>query len=164
VAKKPPATPTGTLVRHIPAGPARDELLGLVRVGIKFQEQQHVGRRPGFLHHYITGLVSGLEAPATFERLIVALELAAARRNGASETPIEQCSRSFELLTYHDPKRGRQQVTFGRLRNIFTEAKRENSRLALSRESGSIECGQAAHSTTSDPKGDTSWAPLWTKL
>jgi hypothetical protein len=131
-----PDTPTGTLVRCIPAGLERDELLGLVRIGIKFAAQQHAGRRPGFLHRYVAGVVASMTAPVTFERLIVELELAAARRNGGGETPIEQCSRSFELLTYHDPGRGRLQVSFGRLRNIFTESKRENSRPPLSRESG----------------------------
>jgi hypothetical protein len=127
----------------MPAGSARDELLGLVRIGVKFARQQHAGRRPGFLHRYVAAIVSSTAAP-TFERLIEALELAATRRNGGDENPIEHCSRSFSLLTYHDPRRGRLQVTFGRLRNIFTEAKREHSRLPLSRESGKVESAHAA--------------------
>ena len=131
-------------MRFIPEGPKRDELLGLVRIGIIFSQQQHAGRRPGFLHRYVAGIVARMAPPVTFERLIEALELAATRRNGGDETPIEHCSRAFELLTYHDPRKGRLQVTFGRLRNIFTEAKRENSRLPLSRESRLIESSHAA--------------------
>lgn len=133
---------TGALVRFVPEGPEHDELLMLVRTGITFK-RNHVGRRPGFLHRYIAGIVASMAAP-TFERLLEALELAATRRNGGHENPIEHCSRSFSLLTYHDPRHGRKQVTLARVRNIFTEAKREHSRLPLSRESGLIELPQAA--------------------
>jgi len=143
VPKIPPDTPTGTLLRYIPAGPKRDELLGLVRVGIRFTEQQR-GRRPGFLHRYIVGIVGGIARPCTFDALLVALELEAMRRAEDGGVPTEHVSRAFELLTYHDPKKGRLQVTFGRLRNILTDAKRENSRLPLNRESTSIEFGHAA--------------------
>jgi len=130
-------------VRYIPAGPKRDELLGLVRIGIRFRDQQ-TGRRPGFLHRYIVDTVASMEQLWTFDALLAALELEAMRRSEDCDVPIEHVSRAFELLTYHDPKKGRLQVTFGRLRNIFTDAKRENSRLPLNRESRSLESRHTA--------------------
>ena len=120
-------TATETLLRYVPAGPTRDELLELVRTGAKFLQQQHIGRRPGFLRRYVTNIVALLDSP-TFENLIDELELEAARR-GFSETskgrpPIEEVNRIWDLVKYHDPKRGEVQVTFGRLRNILTSAKK----------------------------------------
>lgn len=118
-------TATGTLVRLVPPGADRDELLVLVRLGVKFQ-RHHIGRRPGYLHRYIVGIVANMPPPATFAGLLVQLDLAAARRaagDGRNE-PIERVSRTWEQLTYHDKQRGRQQVAFGTLRNYFTEAKK----------------------------------------
>ena len=37
---------TGCVAHYMPAGPKRDELLGLVRIGIKFKQQQHFPLRP----------------------------------------------------------------------------------------------------------------------
>lgn len=125
---KQPDTATGTLVRYIPAGAKRDELLGLVRVGFKFQSQQRRGKRPGFLHHYIVGLVERMGTQVKFERLLEELTLEASRRNqeanGKALPPVETVSRGFELLTYHHPKHGERQVTFGTLRNYLTAAKK----------------------------------------
>lgn len=110
-------------MEYVPAGDDRDRLLGLLRLAAPFEAQQ-VGKRPEFLHNYIAGLVAGMDRP-TFKNLLDELTLAAARRatdNGAHE-PIESVSRSFELLTYHHPRKGRQQVTFGWVRNLLTAAK-----------------------------------------
>lgn len=118
-------TATGCLVQYVPAGPDRDVLLGLVRIGVRFRAQQ-CGRRPGFLNRYIVRIVQEMAPPVTFANLLTELDLAAARRE-ASEgrgEPIERVSRTWEQLTFHDPQRGRQQITFGRLRNIFTDAKK----------------------------------------
>ncbi|MDP3514184.1 MAG: hypothetical protein Q8S20_15705 [Sulfuritalea sp.] len=118
-------TATGTLARLVPHGPERDELLLLVRLGVKFQ-RQHVGKRPGYLHSYVVGIVANMAPPITFANLLAELDLAAARRaagDGRGE-PIERLSRTWQQLTFHDPKRGRQQITFGRLRNVFTTAKK----------------------------------------
>ena len=142
-------TATGYAAENLPQGPERDQIIGLIRLGVKFKSQQ-VGKRRGFLHTYLDAIVSRMAAPVTFDRLLSELELESARRGrmgpskngnslvanleaahssrGAREgIPIEHVSRSFLLVTYHDPKRGRVQVTFGRLRNIFTESKQENS-------------------------------------
>lgn len=116
---------TGALVRLVPPGPELDELLGLVREGIQFK-RQHVGRRPGFLHRYICGVVEGMAPPVTFAALLSELDIAAARRaacDGRGE-PIERVSRTWEQLTYHDPKRGRQKIAFGTVMNYFTKAKK----------------------------------------
>ncbi|OFZ85788.1 MAG: hypothetical protein A2V78_02490 [Betaproteobacteria bacterium RBG_16_64_18] len=122
-------TATGTAAHYIPAGPKRDELLGLVRIGIKFQQQQHTGRRPGFLHRYIASITGRIKPPVTFERLLEELELEAARRNLAADDeplpPVETVNRVWELVTYHHPKRGPLQVAFGTLRNYFTATKKD---------------------------------------
>lgn len=121
-----PDTATGRLVAYIPAGPDLDELLGLVRIGLAFKGQQ-VGKRPGFLRRYICALVGQMEPPVTFNRMLDALELEAVRRNlsatGKDLPPIERVNRAMEHVTYHDPTRGRVNVTFGTLRNIFTRAR-----------------------------------------
>lgn len=120
-------TATGTLARYVPAGADRDRLLGLVRIGTRFA-QQHTGRRPGFLHGYIVATLARMASPVTFEQLLDELETEAARRNlGANckaGSPVESVNRVWEVVTYHDPKCGRQQVPFGTLRNKFTFAKR----------------------------------------
>lgn len=120
------ADATGRLALMLPPGPERDEILDLVRLGAKFKAQ-HRGRRRGSLHRHIVNVVSGMKAPITFAGLLEDLELAAARRElrGVSASPIEKVDRVFELVTFHDPRAGRRQVTFGRLRNIFTSAKKE---------------------------------------
>lgn len=118
-------TTTGAAALYIRNGPERDEILGLIRIGIQFK-RQHVGRRPGFLHRYIVDLVAQMPKPVTFAALLSELDLAAGRRaasDGWGE-PIERVSRSFEELTYHDPKRGRQKIAFGTVMNYFTKAKK----------------------------------------
>ena len=50
-------TATGALVQYVPEGPERDELLGLLRIGMAFRAQQR-GRRPGFLTGYVRALVA----------------------------------------------------------------------------------------------------------
>ena len=97
----------------------------LIRLGAAFRNQ-HVGRRRGFLHRYIDGLVARMVPPVTFDMLLGELELESVRRAGddGERVPVERISRSFSLLKYHDPKHGEQQVTFGRLKNILTESKR----------------------------------------
>ena len=106
-----------------------------MRIGVKFRDQQR-GRRPGFLSRYVIRIVATMPPPITFAGLLAELDLAAARRDqGDYQEPIERVSRTWEQITFHDPRRGRQQITFGRLRNIFTEAKKANSQDALTRES-----------------------------
>ena len=113
-------TATGMLLRFIPEGPERDELLGLVRIGVVFRNQQH-GRRPGFLTRYVRRVVGTINRP-TFAALLIELELEALRRDlrGEDASPIERVNREWEMVTYHDPKRGRQQVSFKHIRNIAT--------------------------------------------
>ncbi len=118
---------TGRLVMLLPPGEECDEMLGLVRMAVKFKRQQ-CGRRYGRLHTYIVEVVSAIKGPVTFEVLLDELELAAARRElqraSASASPIEKVDRVYEEVTFHDPRAGRKKVAFGRLRNIFTEAKK----------------------------------------
>lgn len=119
-------TAAETLARYVPAGQVREELLALIRIGVIFGRQQQVGRRPGFLHHFIAGIVERIGSPATFERLLAVLELEATHRNldGEFGHPVEIVNRVWELVTYHHPQRGRLQVTFGTLRNILTAVKK----------------------------------------
>jgi hypothetical protein len=115
---------TGRLVQLLPPGPELDEMLGLVRLGVAFRSQQR-GRRPGFLHRHIADAVQGLPAHATFESLLEELELQAVRRDrGEDAMPVEKVNRVWQLVTYHCPRKGRQQVTFKTLRNIFTSCKK----------------------------------------
>ena len=121
-------TATGCVARHVPPGDDRDRLLGLVRLGVRFQEQ-HCGKRPGYLHRYIVGIVANMPPPVTFAGLLAELDLATSHRSagdGRGE-PIERLSRTWEQLTYHDPKHGRQQIGFVALRKYLTKAKNARS-------------------------------------
>jgi hypothetical protein len=104
---------TGRLYSLLPEGPERDELLGFARMGVLWK-RQHVGRRPGFLQNYVQGVVDRLGVKPTFPELLDELELEAARRNlhGERASPIEQVNRVWELITFHDPKKGRLQRTY----------------------------------------------------
>ena len=113
---------TGTLVSYVPAGSERDELLGLVRVGIRFAGN-HGGSQRGFLHRHVVGLVRDMPGPVTFESLIVALEREAFE--GEGRQPTQRVSRALEEVTYQDPTRGSRKVSFGWLGNILTAAKKE---------------------------------------
>jgi hypothetical protein len=114
---------TDVVLRHVPAGIERDELLRLVRVGQAFARHHHAGGTRGFLHRHVCAVVSRMPAPGTFEMLVTELQLDARRGDG----PVRHVSRSFSTLHYLHPERGESHVSFGRLRNIFTEAKKENS-------------------------------------
>lgn len=118
-------TTTGAAALYVRSGPEKAEIMTLIRLGLRFRAQQ-VGKRPGFLHLYVCGIIARMAPPITFEALLDELGLAAIRREAgdARREPIERVSRVYELVTFHDPTRGRQQVTFGRLRNIFTAAKK----------------------------------------
>lgn len=118
-------TATGTAAHYIPAGPKRDELLGLVRIGIKFK-QQHAGKRPGCLAHLVLDCARRGGPPYSFEQLLDELELEAARRelDGEGASPVEKIDRVWQLATVHTPARGRVQVPFATLRNHLTYAKK----------------------------------------
>ena len=110
---------TGDLVRLVPEGPERDALLGLVRIGVAFKAQ-HVGRRPGALAVYVDQLIERTGV-TTFAGLLLELRLAALRRalrDDVSDELIEKVDLAFEVVTFHDPVRGRRQVTFKRLQNL----------------------------------------------
>jgi hypothetical protein len=114
----------GKVAAHMPAGPDRDEILELVRIGLAFR-RQHGGRRPGFLHRYVAGVVERLGPDVTFDALVEELQVEAARRGEGARVPVEQVSRSFETITFHDPRKGRKQIAFGTLRNLLTKARAE---------------------------------------
>lgn len=109
----------------LPASPERDEVLSVVRLGLSFQQQQRIGKRPGFLKGYLLKLLPTIEGTVTFDRLLAELELEAARRDmyGAEASPVEKVDRLWELVTLWHPKGGRQQLTFKTIRNKLSWCK-----------------------------------------
>jgi hypothetical protein len=109
----------------LPPSPEREELLTLVRLGLSFQKQQNIGKKPGFLKNYLLKLLSSIEGPITFDRLLHELELEAARRDmyGEKASPIEKVDRVWEVVTYHHPRTGRQQLAFRIVRNKLSWCK-----------------------------------------
>lgn len=109
----------------LPPSPEREELLTLVRLGLSFQKQQRIGKKAGFLKDYLLKLLSTIEGPVTFDRLLQELELEAARRDmyGEEESPIEKVDRIWGLITYHHPRTGRQQLSFKSIRNKLSWCK-----------------------------------------
>jgi hypothetical protein len=120
---------TGTVVAALPAGPAREEILGLVRLGLAFRAR-HGGRRPGPLRRHVEATVARLPE-RTFEALLLELELDAVRHQVRGETPILRVDRVEEVLRYLDGER-EVEVTFGHLRNL---ARLRDSRVPQSSES-----------------------------
>jgi len=120
-------TCTGDAAEHLPPeGPVRDELLGLVRLGLAI-EAQHTGRKPGFLHNYLVDLAARVGGDLTFNGLLLELRLEARKREllGDDASPSERVDEGFELFTYHDPRRGRIQMPFGTLRNRWTDVRKK---------------------------------------
>lgn len=120
---------TGYAAEYLPPGPELEELLGLVRIGVKFAAQ-HNGSKPGFMHRYLLRLAGGMGGDLSFERLLLELKLEARKREvlGADKSPVERVDEEFEVLTWHDPRRGRRQMPFGTLRNAWTAARKKNLR------------------------------------
>ena len=121
-------TATGMLVSFVPDGPQRDELLGLVRIGIKF-DRQHIGKRPGALSRLVLNTARDAGPPYSFESLLDGLERLAARReiHGETASCVERVDRVWCLMTIHLPKKGRVQVSFGTVRNHLSAAKKSLS-------------------------------------
>ena len=119
-----PGTATGIAALYIPPGDRRDEIIGLIRMGIVFRKQQ-VGKRPGTLANLVLACARRAGQPYTFEKLLDELEGEAARRNlyGEAASLVEQVNRVWQLATVH-AKAGREQIPFGTLRNHLTRAKK----------------------------------------
>ncbi|MBN9125701.1 MAG: hypothetical protein BGO99_13825 [Nitrosospira sp. 56-18] len=111
----------------LPPSPEREEVLALVRLGLSFQQQQNIGKKPGFLKNYLLKLIPTIEGPVTFDLLLHELGMEAARRDmyGEEASPIEKVDRVWELVTYHHPRTGRQQLTFKSIRNKLSWCKKE---------------------------------------
>ncbi|SEO37237.1 hypothetical protein SAMN05216404_11925 [Nitrosospira multiformis] len=116
---------TSYIEQTCPPSPEREEVLTLVRLGLSFQKQQRIGKRPGFLKGYLQELLPKIEGPITFDRLLHELELEAARRDmyGEEESPIEKVDRVWETVVYHHPKTGRQLLSFKSIRNKLSWCK-----------------------------------------
>jgi hypothetical protein len=111
----------------LPPSPEREEILTLVRLGLSFQKQQIIGKKPGFLKDYLLKLIPTIEGPVTFDLLLHELGMEAARRDmyGEEASPIEKVDRVWQLVTYHHPRTGRQQLTFKSIRNKLSWCKKE---------------------------------------
>lgn len=109
----------------LPPSPEREEALALIRLGLSFQKHHRVGKRPGPLKAYLLKVTGRIESPITFEKLLEELELEAVRRDmhGTTASPVEKVDRIWEIITYHHPRAGRQQLTFKTIRNHFTWCK-----------------------------------------
>lgn len=116
-------TTTGGFAQYLPEGPERDQALGLIRIGLKFQAQQ-CGRRPDALTNYLASLVRELPKPVGFNALLEKLEAESARHDFvAGECVCVGINRVFSTSTFFHPKRGEVEIHFGTLRNKFTQAK-----------------------------------------
>lgn len=135
---------TGFAAQYLPPGAETDDVMRLLRQGVAFDRRE--GKRPGFLHRYIVGIVAQIPQKPTFERLLTALELEAVRRDRGEKSPIERVSRSFEIIKFYHPKKGELEIPFTTLRGYLTAAKKENSGLPINREPRLKQCGHAVQS------------------
>ena len=115
-----------TIMRYVPSGPKRDELMQLICIGAKFKRQQAAGKRPGHLSHIVLECANHIGHRCSFEQLLNQLEIMATRRevHGDKESPVEKVNKEWEIVTIHFPKRGRVHVPFKTLRNHLTNSKK----------------------------------------
>jgi len=115
-----------TLLGYVPPGPELDELIELVRIGVKFKAQ-HAGRRPGPLSRLVLDCAKRIGPLCSFAQLLGQMESEAARRelHGAHASPIEKIDHTWQMATVHLPLRGRVQVPFKTLQNHLTESKKK---------------------------------------
>lgn len=120
-------TTTGAAAEYLPSdGLARDELLGLVRLALPMRAQ-HAGKRPGLLARTVLECCRRMGPPYSFSRLLEQLDVLAAERaecDGSTLPPVEAVRRTWELVIFHDPNRGRVEVPFATLRGHLTSAKK----------------------------------------
>lgn len=109
----------GRLVELVPGD---DELLMLVRYGMKFANQ-HRGKRPEFLRQFLTSIVARMPEPVRFADLLKELGLHAARRElyGEQASPIEKVDRRECTLTYRHPIKGAKKIGFRSLANTLVK-------------------------------------------
>lgn len=107
---------------HLPPGPERDEAVSLIRLGQKFRIQQR-GKRKGFLTKYLEAIAERISGKASFDLMLYELGIESSRREvyGEDASPVEKIDWEFELVTYHDPKGGRKQITFKALQNKISK-------------------------------------------
>jgi hypothetical protein len=121
---------TGRLVQLLPADTPDNEiteLLGLIRVGLKFSNQWR-GRKRGPLFYYMVEVVSKLTAqqqPVNFENLIAMLKIDARRCDllGEAASPVSRINEEFESVVFHF--NGEKIIAYGTLRNILTKIKKD---------------------------------------
>lgn len=115
------------LASLLPPGPELDEMVCLIRIGLRFKSQQS-GRRPGALTRYLVDLVRGIGPGCSFEQLLDCLESEAGLHNidacAAETISVENVNRIWEVVIFHDPRKGADEVPFGTLRNRLTAAKK----------------------------------------
>lgn len=114
------------VAQYLPPGPARDELLGLVRLGLKFR-QQHGGKRPGAIARLVLECARRAGEPYSFDAVLVELSLAARRRTllGDRSMIVLDVARDDEFVTVDVPGRGPRDIPFATVRNHLTEAKKK---------------------------------------
>lgn len=122
----PPCTATGMVAQYLPPGPARDELLGLVRLGLKFRQRHGTGKKPGPIARLVLECARRAGEPHTFDAVLVELSLAARRRAflGDRSMIVLDVSREDEFVTVDVPGRAPRDIPFATIRNHLTQAKK----------------------------------------
>jgi hypothetical protein len=102
-----------------------EQLQQLAALGEKFKRQQK-GKRPEAFYRYVFDIVKQLDKP-TFDNLLYELKLAAIRRRDKGERgePIEAVNHVWQIVIFHDKKKGRIHKAFGTVRNTLTRVKKE---------------------------------------
>lgn len=117
-------TATGYAAAYLPPGKQLDDILVAIRLGQKFDKRE--GKKPGVLSRLVLDCARRAGPPYSFDGLLCEMELLAVQREkeGEARSPVERVSRTWGLLTFHCPRKGRMQIPFGTLRNHLTHAKK----------------------------------------
>ncbi len=117
-------TTTGAAAEHLPpAGQARDEILGLVRLALPFAAQQG-GKRPGALARLVLDRARRAGPPYSFAQLLDVLEDDVAQYGSDARSPVDQVNRVRETVTVCLPRQDGREVPFATLRRHLTGAKK----------------------------------------
>ena len=109
-----------TVLRHVPPGSARDELVSVIRVGSAFVRQQ-CGGKHGPLTAFVSEVTDALRKAnktPSFENLLDALDTLQVRH----DRRVEEVDRIGQFAILYLP--GRREVAFKTLRNALTKARK----------------------------------------
>lgn len=117
---------TSIAAKYLPPGEEADQILSLIRLGVKFRGQQR-GKKAELLSKIIFECVKRTGRPYSFNQLLDQLEIESVRRDksGAKSSCIENVNRPYREVTYYNPGTGVEKtVGYSAIQRHLTKARK----------------------------------------